>query len=152
MSQSTLFYCKKNILGLLMRSFMIILRCLFWKSWNNLVQIFLKVKIAYYVCGTIYIASLFLRIRKGTRFHECRGKHYSSGYGEGDTLGFLIVLPESPEINYIPHTYKDRVSRFSLQGILWVLDPMHLAVTVTWRVLCLGVNRLILCSMTMHLW
>lgn len=48
------------------------------------------------------------RSRKGTRFHECRGKHYSSGYGEGDTLGFLIVLPESPEINYIPHTYKDR--------------------------------------------
>ncbi|PNF32762.1 Set1/Ash2 histone methyltransferase complex subunit ASH2 [Cryptotermes secundus] len=48
------------------------------------------------------------RSRKGTRFHECRGKHYSSGYGEGDTLGFLIILPESPEINYIPHTYKDR--------------------------------------------
>ncbi|XP_069680550.1 set1/Ash2 histone methyltransferase complex subunit ASH2 [Periplaneta americana] len=48
------------------------------------------------------------RSRKGTRFHECRGKHYSSGYGEGDTLGFLIVLPESTDINYIPHTYKDR--------------------------------------------
>lgn len=70
--------------------------------------------------GTIYITSLslFSCIRKGTRFHECRGKHYSAGYGEGDTLGFLIVLPESPEINYIPHTYKDRVSHFSLQGIL----------------------------------
>lgn len=48
------------------------------------------------------------RSRKGSRFHECRGKHYSAGYGEGDTLGFLIVLPESPHVNYIPHTYKDR--------------------------------------------
>ncbi|PSN44435.1 Set1/Ash2 histone methyltransferase complex subunit ASH2 [Blattella germanica] len=48
------------------------------------------------------------RSRKGSRFHECRGKHYSSGYGEGDTLGFLIILPESHTVNYIPHTYKDR--------------------------------------------
>ncbi|KDR18916.1 set1/Ash2 histone methyltransferase complex subunit ASH2 isoform X1 [Zootermopsis nevadensis] len=48
------------------------------------------------------------RSRKGTRFHECRGKRYNAGYGEGDTLGFLIMLPESPHINYIPHTYKDR--------------------------------------------
>ncbi|GLG95479.1 Set1/Ash2 histone methyltransferase complex subunit ASH2 [Gryllus bimaculatus] len=48
------------------------------------------------------------RSRKGTRFHECRGKHYSSGYGEGDTLGFLIALPESSDIKHIPHTYKDR--------------------------------------------
>ncbi|XP_067009311.1 set1/Ash2 histone methyltransferase complex subunit ASH2 isoform X2 [Anabrus simplex] len=48
------------------------------------------------------------RSRKGTRFHECKGKHYSPGYGEGDTVGFLIVLPESHDVNHIPHTYKDR--------------------------------------------
>lgn len=48
--------------------------------------------------------------RKGTRFHESRGKHYSNGYGEGDTLGFLIVLPDTYDASHIPNTYKDRVS------------------------------------------
>ncbi|CAH2070954.1 unnamed protein product, partial [Iphiclides podalirius] len=48
------------------------------------------------------------RSRKGTRFHESRGKHYSNGYGEGDTLGFLVVLPDSPTTKYTPNTYKDR--------------------------------------------
>ncbi|XP_022825231.1 set1/Ash2 histone methyltransferase complex subunit ASH2 isoform X2 [Spodoptera litura] len=48
------------------------------------------------------------RSRKGTRFHESRGKHYSNGYGEGDTLGFLIVLPQSATTKYTPNTYKDR--------------------------------------------
>ncbi|KOB79101.1 putative trithorax protein ash2, partial [Operophtera brumata] len=41
-------------------------------------------------------------------FHESRGKHYSPGYGEGDTLGFLVVLPESAYTKYTPNTYKDR--------------------------------------------
>ncbi|XP_045534808.1 set1/Ash2 histone methyltransferase complex subunit ASH2 isoform X1 [Papilio machaon] len=48
------------------------------------------------------------RSRKGTRFHESRGKHYSAGYGEGDTLGFLVVLPDSAAIRHTPNTYKDR--------------------------------------------
>ncbi|XP_037951239.1 set1/Ash2 histone methyltransferase complex subunit ASH2 isoform X2 [Teleopsis dalmanni] len=48
------------------------------------------------------------RSRKGTRFHESRGKHYSNGYVEGDTLGFLIVLPEQRSFNYLPNTFKDR--------------------------------------------
>ncbi|XP_075217314.1 set1/Ash2 histone methyltransferase complex subunit ash2 isoform X2 [Lycorma delicatula] len=48
------------------------------------------------------------RSRKGTRFHECRGKHYSPGYGEGDTLGFLIILPDDKHFPFIPQTYKDR--------------------------------------------
>ncbi|XP_047022247.1 set1/Ash2 histone methyltransferase complex subunit ASH2 isoform X1 [Helicoverpa zea] len=48
------------------------------------------------------------RSRKGTRFHESKGKHYSNGYGEGDTLGFLVVLPESATTKYTPNTYKDR--------------------------------------------
>ncbi|XP_033215489.1 set1/Ash2 histone methyltransferase complex subunit ASH2 isoform X2 [Belonocnema kinseyi] len=48
------------------------------------------------------------RSRKGTRFHESRGKHYSPGYGEGDTLGFLIILPDAHDKSHIPNTYKDR--------------------------------------------
>lgn len=49
--------------------------------------------------------------RKGTRFHESRGKHYSNGYGEGDTLGFVICLPDTHDASHLPNTYKDRVSK-----------------------------------------
>lgn len=56
------------------------------------------------------------RSRKGTKFHESNGKTYSSGYGEGDTLGFLIILPQaSQNINYMPNTFKDRVWHVSLK-------------------------------------
>ncbi|XP_058798250.1 set1/Ash2 histone methyltransferase complex subunit ASH2 isoform X2 [Phymastichus coffea] len=48
------------------------------------------------------------RSRKGTRFHESRGKHYSNGYGEGDILGFLVILPDIHSPTHIPNTYKDR--------------------------------------------
>ncbi|CAG2053359.1 unnamed protein product, partial [Timema podura] len=48
------------------------------------------------------------RSRKGTSFHESRGNTYSPPYGEGDVLGFLIILPESENISPIPPTYKDR--------------------------------------------
>ncbi|KAL1448503.1 hypothetical protein WDU94_005617, partial [Cyamophila willieti] len=48
------------------------------------------------------------RSRKGTRFHECRGKHYSEGYSEGDTLGFLIHLPHNSQQSYVPRTFKDK--------------------------------------------
>lgn len=49
------------------------------------------------------------RSRKGTRFHESHGKHYSeSGYGVGDVLGFLIELPEEKDVSYSPNTFKDR--------------------------------------------
>ncbi|KAH8265089.1 hypothetical protein KR044_003516 [Drosophila immigrans] len=48
------------------------------------------------------------RSRKGTRFTESQGKHYSAAYGEGDTLGLLIELPELPLMNYLPNTFKDR--------------------------------------------
>lgn len=48
------------------------------------------------------------RSRKGTRFHESHGKHFSTAYGEGDTLGFLIVLPEAPHVNHLPNTFKNR--------------------------------------------
>lgn len=51
------------------------------------------------------------RSRKGTKFHESIGKSYSAGYGEGDTLGFLIVLPQTTAHGeYMPNTFKDRVS------------------------------------------
>ncbi|KAL0280936.1 UNVERIFIED_CONTAM: hypothetical protein PYX00_002085 [Menopon gallinae] len=47
------------------------------------------------------------RSLKGTRFHESHGKHYAeTGYGVGDVLGFLIVLPETTGIRYLPQTYK----------------------------------------------
>ncbi|XP_056635271.1 set1/Ash2 histone methyltransferase complex subunit ASH2 [Diorhabda sublineata] len=45
---------------------------------------------------------------KGTRFHESTGKHYNSGYGEGDTVGFMINLPTNSATKLIPNTYKDR--------------------------------------------
>jgi Set1/Ash2 histone methyltransferase complex subunit ASH2 len=50
------------------------------------------------------------RSRKGTVFHESRGKHYANtGFGEGDVLGFLIILPDSSEeFHILPPTYKDR--------------------------------------------
>ncbi|XP_073818714.1 set1/Ash2 histone methyltransferase complex subunit ash2 isoform X3 [Musca autumnalis] len=48
------------------------------------------------------------RSRKGTRFSESHGKHYSDAYVEGDTLGFLIDLPEEKEVDYLPNTFKDR--------------------------------------------
>uniref|UniRef100_T1INU9 B30.2/SPRY domain-containing protein n=1 Tax=Strigamia maritima TaxID=126957 RepID=T1INU9_STRMM len=47
------------------------------------------------------------RSRKGTRFHESRGKHYSSGYEEGDTLGFYIDLPRTNNLA-LPQTFKDK--------------------------------------------
>lgn len=51
------------------------------------------------------------RSRKGTKFHEAVGKKYSTGYGEGDTLGFLIELPPNLQnCDYLPNTFKDRVS------------------------------------------
>lgn len=51
------------------------------------------------------------RSRKGTKFHESSGKRYSEGYGELDTLGFLISLPQDgSNLQYMPNTFKDRVS------------------------------------------
>lgn len=50
------------------------------------------------------------RSRKGTKFHESHGKSYSEGYAQGDTLGFLIILPEIPGSKHTPNTYKDRVT------------------------------------------
>ncbi|XP_028317954.1 set1/Ash2 histone methyltransferase complex subunit ASH2 isoform X2 [Gouania willdenowi] len=49
------------------------------------------------------------RSKKGTRFHQSIGKHYSSGYSQGDTLGFFIQLPEETETaRALPDTYKDK--------------------------------------------
>lgn len=50
------------------------------------------------------------RSKKGTKFHESHGKHFSPGYGEGDTLGFMIVMPQNSGTRLVPNTYKDRVS------------------------------------------
>lgn len=48
------------------------------------------------------------RSKKGTKFHESMGKRYSPGYAEGDTLGFMILLPETKLTRRLPNTYKDR--------------------------------------------
>nr|CAH7765623.1 unnamed protein product [Callosobruchus chinensis] len=48
------------------------------------------------------------RSKKGTKFHESHGKHYSSGYSEGDTLGCMIVLPQNSSTKLLQNTYKDR--------------------------------------------
>uniref|UniRef100_A0A3Q1GER8 Set1/Ash2 histone methyltransferase complex subunit ASH2 n=1 Tax=Acanthochromis polyacanthus TaxID=80966 RepID=A0A3Q1GER8_9TELE len=49
------------------------------------------------------------RSKKGTRFHHSKGEHYSSGYGQGDTLGFFIELPDETETaKALPDTYKDK--------------------------------------------
>lgn len=50
------------------------------------------------------------RSKKGTKFHESAGKKYGQGYVEGDTLGFLIMLPDSNFTKRVPNTFKDRVS------------------------------------------
>ncbi|MEJ1284989.1 ASH2 like histone lysine methyltransferase complex subunit [Cricetulus griseus] len=51
------------------------------------------------------------RSKKGTKFHQSIGKHYSSGYGQGDVLGFYINLPEDTETaKSLPDTYKDKMS------------------------------------------
>lgn len=47
---------------------------------------------------------------KGTKFHQSRGKHYSTGYKEGDVLGFHILLqePGTTTAKCLPKTYKDK--------------------------------------------
>ncbi|XP_065072264.1 set1/Ash2 histone methyltransferase complex subunit ASH2-like isoform X2 [Rhopilema esculentum] len=49
------------------------------------------------------------RSKKGTKFHQSRGKHYSSGYEQGDVIGCLIRLPQKEGISsLLPDTFKDR--------------------------------------------
>ncbi|XP_063787686.1 set1/Ash2 histone methyltransferase complex subunit ASH2 isoform X2 [Pseudophryne corroboree] len=49
------------------------------------------------------------RSKKGTKFHQSIGKHYSESYGQGDTLGFYISLPDETETaQALPDTYKDK--------------------------------------------
>ncbi|XP_053212071.1 set1/Ash2 histone methyltransferase complex subunit ASH2-like [Panonychus citri] len=55
------------------------------------------------------------RSRKGTKFHDSCGHHFTDfGYGHGDVVGILIVLPKdedqnsSNKPNYLPPTYKEK--------------------------------------------
>ena len=69
------------------------------------------------------------RSKKGTKFHQSIGKHYSSGYGQGDILGFYINLPEDTETaKSLPDTYKDKVSLSSweIPGVedQWQPEPV----------------------------
>lgn len=79
------------------------------------------------------------RSRKGTKFHQSSGKKYSAGYGEGDTLGFLIYLPQiDSNIDYMPNTFKDRVCSMStsvddqLRLFHFVLTPIFIFVYFRW--------------------
>uniref|UniRef100_H2YKJ0 B30.2/SPRY domain-containing protein n=1 Tax=Ciona savignyi TaxID=51511 RepID=H2YKJ0_CIOSA len=47
------------------------------------------------------------RSRKGTRFHQSKGKHYSDGYNKGDILGFYFYLPPSKSSKTLEDTCKD---------------------------------------------
>ena len=44
------------------------------------------------------------RSRKGTKFHDSVGKHYSDGYGQGDVIGCLIELPDKSI--HLPPSFK----------------------------------------------
>lgn len=49
-------------------------------------------------------------------FHESRGKHYSNGFGEGDTLGIMICLPTNTIS--LPPTHKDLVFNIIFKYLL----------------------------------
>ena len=62
------------------------------------------------------------RSRKGTRFHQSRGKHFSEGYKEGDILGFHLNLAEPSENSDLtPQIYKDKVSSMSVNREVIIL-------------------------------
>lgn len=50
------------------------------------------------------------RSRKGTVFHESRGRHYWDGYTVGDVLGCYIDLPLDPIGVVLPNSLKQEVS------------------------------------------
>ena len=67
------------------------------------------------------------RSKKGTCFHQSRGKHFSGGYGEKDVLGLLIKLPPLANPSKLtPPAYKDDVSRAYCSQILTHLIPIDL--------------------------
>lgn len=59
--------------------------------------------------------------RKGTVFHESRGKHYSNGFGEGDTLGMMICLPTN--MISLPPTHKDLVFNIIYKHLPCLIIP-----------------------------
>lgn len=80
-------------------------------------------------CNNKFLPHYNTTTRKGTVFHESRGKHYSdSGFSEGDILGIMIDLPEKNPVSQFPPTYKDKVGsvRSTLQ-ICYIPDCFPLA-------------------------
>lgn len=56
--------------------------------------------------------------RKGTVFHESRGKHYfDGGFSEGDVLGVMIDLHDKNPVSQFPPTYKDKVTFLSTVNV-----------------------------------
>ena len=84
-----------------------------------------------------------VRSRKGTKFHESRGRHFADkGFARGDTLGFSIALPESGP--RLPPTFKDRPlvkfksflyfeQKDDLQSAQKALKPLEGASVDVWR-------------------
>ena len=67
------------------------------------------------------------RSRKGTKFHQSLGRHFSSGFGKGDVVGFLIELPRSSDkvlATRITGTHNELAEKaISLpSGAAWVRD------------------------------
>lgn len=90
--------------------------CVMWKP-ENKERILVTTCLLIHVVGNLQAPlgydkfSYSWRSKKGTRFHQSIGKHYSSGYGQGDTLGFFIELPDGTETaKGLPDTYKDKVT------------------------------------------
>lgn len=47
-----------------------------------------------------------VRSRKGTCFHESRGRHFGPPFGKGDVIGLLVELPDARP--RLPATHKER--------------------------------------------
>ena len=67
------------------------------------------------------------RSRKGTKFHESIGKHYSDGYKEGDYLGCLIHLPEAEGHDYLPKSYKVSCPQIKVGCFLFSYFALYVA-------------------------
>ncbi|XP_054165942.1 set1/Ash2 histone methyltransferase complex subunit ASH2-like [Oppia nitens] len=49
-----------------------------------------------------------VRSRKGTKFHDSRGRHFAESWNTGDVIGFLLSLPSSRTTTVLPPVFKDK--------------------------------------------
>lgn len=67
-------------------------------------------------------------------FHESRGKHYSNGFGEGDTLGIMICLPTNTIS--LPPTHKDLVFNFIYKYFPSLMNDAFPSNAKMWYFIC----------------